>query len=127
VPSDSGFCFEKNRRLLSSSDFSRVFDNPPLKASHPQFLLLAKFAEHEHPRVGLVIGKKNVKRAVDRNRIKRLIRESFRLKQHNLPTIDAIVLARRGADQLSNAELSTILESLWTRVAKKATKQSKRL
>lgn len=116
------FCFDKSRRLLNSSDFSVVFDNPPYKASHAQVLLLAKASNTPKCRLGLVIAKKNIKHAVDRNRLKRLIRESFRLKQHNLPAIDAIVLARRGADKLSNAELFSILDKLWARVAKKATK-----
>lgn len=116
------YCFDKTRRILSSHDFSVVFDKPPFKVSHPQLLILAKTSSAKQTRLGLVIGKKNVKHAVERNRLKRLIRESFRLKQHNLPAIDAIVLARRGADTLSNAELFSILDKLWTRVAKKATK-----
>ncbi|MBX2857126.1 MAG: ribonuclease P protein component [Cellvibrionaceae bacterium] len=116
------YCFNKSSRLLSSRDFTVVFDNPPFKVSHPQLLVLAKHANTPQSRLGLVIGKKNVKHAVHRNRLKRLIRESFRLKQHNLPAIDAIVLARRGADTLSNAELFSILDKLWTRVARKATK-----
>ena len=116
------YYFDKSCRLLNSSDFSVVFDNPPYKASHSQILLLAKISTSAKPRLGLVIAKKHVKHAVNRNRLKRVIRESFRLKQHNLPPIDAIVLARRGADKLSNAELFVILEKLWTRVAKKAMK-----
>lgn len=74
------------------------------------------------PRLGLVIAKKNVRLAVKRNRLKRLIRESFRHKQHHLPAIDAIVLARRGTENLNNIEITKILNDLWQRVAKRATK-----
>lgn len=118
------FGFSKNARLLTSSDFSAVFDNAEIKAPHPCFLVLARFNSLNHPRLGLVIAKKNVRLAVDRNRLKRLIRESFRLKQHHLPAIDAIVLARRGSDQISNDQLIKILGKLWTRVAKKAQQPS---
>jgi len=72
--------------------------------------------------VGLVIAKKNIRLAHERNRTKRFIRETFRNKQHKLPAIDAIVLARRGIEKLSNKELSEILVNLWKRAAKKAAK-----
>lgn len=116
------FGFTKADRLLSSSDFSCVFDDASIKVSHQHFLILAKPNTLHRPRLGLVIAKKNVKLAVKRNRLKRLIRESFRTKQDKLPTIDAIVLARRGTENLSNHALIKILDDLWKRVAKKATK-----
>jgi len=116
--------FRKSDRLLASSEFARIFNGADFKASHPQFLLLAKTNEHGHARLGLVIGKKHVRLAVGRNRLKRLIRESFRLKQLHLPAIDAIVLARRGADEITNQDIFNILEKLWMRVAKKATQNS---
>jgi ribonuclease P protein component len=112
----------KSGRLLNSSDFSRVFEHPPIKSSHAQFLILATPNTLSAPRLGLIIAKKNVRLAVNRNRLKRLIRETFRHKQHNLNAIDAIVLARRGTEDLTNSELIEILNDLWKRVAKKATK-----
>lgn len=114
--------FRKTDRLLSSSDFSGVFDNAAYKISHPQFLILARTNTRNHPRLGLVIAKKNVRFAVQRNKLKRYIRESFRLKQHYLPPIDAIVLARRGSDQIANDQLIKTLGKLWNRVAKRAEK-----
>ena len=59
------------------------FEQAPLKLpfSHAKNNL-------EHPRLGLTVAKKHLKRAHDRNRIKRLVRESFRLSQHNLPSCD---------------------------------------
>lgn len=47
-------------------------------------------------RIGLTVAKKNVKRAHERNRIKRLTRESFRLRQHELPPMDFVVVAKEG-------------------------------
>ena len=59
-----------------------------------------------HCRLGLVIAKKNVRLAVQRNRIKRLLRESFRA-HHGSQGIDIVVLARRGLDNIDNPELRT--------------------
>jgi len=63
-----------------------------------------------------------VRKANQRNRIKRIIRESFRLKQHRLSNIDTVVLARRGLDQLSNADLHTLFGQLWHQLQQKADK-----
>ncbi len=49
-----------------------------------------------HPRLGLVIGKESVKLSVERNRLKRLIRDSFRLHQELLAGLDIVVVARKG-------------------------------
>jgi ribonuclease P protein component len=57
-------------------------------------------------RLGLAIAKKRVKLAVQRNRIKRIIRESFRLNQHVLPAIDMVVMVKSGIDQLDNKEIN---------------------
>ena len=119
---ENTFQFTKQQRLLSSKEFSRVFDSPSVKISHPNILILAIENSSSVPRLGLVVAKKNLKKAVDRNRFKRLVRESFRLKQHHIPPFDAIVLARRGLDDLTNQEILKILSDLWKRVAKKAQK-----
>lgn len=42
-------------------------------------------------RLGLVVGKKLLKRSVDRNRVKRIIREQFRLQRETLPACDLVV------------------------------------
>ena len=120
----NGFSLNKDERLLNTSEYARVFDNAPFKASHPNLLVLARSSDCSYPRLGLVVSKKNLRLAVQRNQLKRLIRESFRHAKHHLPAIDAIVLARRGADTLSKAETRIILNNLWTRVAKKANKHA---
>lgn len=121
-PSGPILTFPKSLRLLTSKDFSNVFGDAPLRASHPNFLILCRPNLLETPRLGLVVAKKNCRRAHDRNRIKRHIRETFRQQQHNLPAIDAIVLARRGADTIPPADLNAILFGLWKRIIKRATK-----
>lgn len=109
----------KSQRLLNADDFKHVFSNPPLKASHRYCLILAKPNLLGYDRLGLVIAKKNIRLAVQRNRIKRLIRESFRHQSSNKQGIDAIVLARKGLDELDNASISQIVDQQWLRIRKK--------
>ena len=67
-------------------------------------------------RLGLAVGKKRIRRAVARNRIKRLIRESFRHHAHLLPGLDVVVLCRCDATP-GNDALRRSLESHWRRIA----------
>lgn len=112
--------FGKSHRLLNSSDFQHVFDNAPVRVSHQFFLILARTNQLERPRLGLVIAKKNIRLSVQRNRIKRLIRETFRAQQHSLTGIDVIVLARKKMEELSNKEIHEQLHQQWQRLARKA-------
>jgi ribonuclease P protein component len=105
--------FGKAKRLLNAKDYSRVFDGTEAKASHKRLLLLAKRNNSSRHRLGLVIARKNVRLAVERNRIKRVAREFFRTLQEEEPGMDVVLLARHGMDQLDNAELSTILRQQW--------------
>lgn len=66
------------------------------------------------PRLGLAISKKCAKRAVDRNRIKRIVRESFRLhRREGMPALDLVVLCRRDAIDAPNERLFASLSSHW--------------
>ena len=111
--------FKRSQRLLKSADFSAVFNDAPFRASSAHFLILSRLNDSNYPRLGLVIAKKHIRLANQRNHLKRQIRESFRHNQHHLPSIDAIVLARKGADSLSNSEIQHTLNGLWKRVIQK--------
>ncbi len=69
-------------------------------------------------RVGLAISKKHVRRAVDRNRIKRVVRESFRLHLELLQGLDIVVLARGGIAAKNNQELRAALNAHWNKLAR---------
>ncbi len=114
------YAFPKSARLLTPADYQQVFQRAQFKVSSKTVLLLAINNEQSRPRLGLVIGKKNIRLAVQRNRIKRLIRESFRLRQQTLPALDVIVLARRGLDEQDNSLLHAELNTLWDKLLKRA-------
>lgn len=116
----SDFAFAKPLRLLNAAQYRAVFDSAPVRAAQPQFLILARPNELEHPRLGLVIAKKHVRNATDRNRIKRIARETFRLRQHELFPLDAVILARAGAGELDNAALHKIFGKLWRKLDQRA-------
>ena len=114
--------FGKAKRLLNARDYSRVFDGSDARASHKNLLLLAKINSGPGHRLGLVIAKKNVRLAVQRNRIKRLAREFFRTLPDSEPPMDVVLLARRGMGQLDNAELFTILQQQWQKLVRHTSK-----
>jgi ribonuclease P protein component len=84
------------------------------------FTLLIRKNELPHPRLGLSIAAKAVGNAVSRNRIKRVVRESFRLTRQQLPSIDIVVNARPAARSASNTQLTHSLEQLWAKLARHA-------
>jgi ribonuclease P protein component len=117
--------FGKAKRLLNAKDYGRVFENPDIRVSNQHLLLLAKISEQPHHRLGLVIAKKHVRLAVQRNRIKRVAREFFRTLPCGAPSLDVVLLARQGMSRLDNAELSSILQRQWQNLIRRsATAQS---
>jgi ribonuclease P protein component len=69
------------------------------------------------PRLGLAIAARTVGNSVARNRLRRLIRESFRLVQRELPQVDVIVGARAGVRVATAPRVRESLASLWNKVA----------
>jgi len=76
------------------------------------------------PILGLAIAKKHVKLAVGRNRIKRVVRDSFRHHQQQLTGLDLVVLARTGTADQSNKRLFSSLEAHWHRLVEMNTNSS---
>ncbi len=73
----------------------------------------------EYARLGLAISRKAARHAVDRNRIKRIVRDSFRHQTQHLGGLDIVVLGRRGVDELTNSALRQTLEHHWKRLARR--------
>ncbi|MDD3516837.1 MAG: ribonuclease P protein component [Chromatiales bacterium] len=114
--------FPRSARLTCAADFQRVFGRElgePIRSSDANFTLLARRNEQGAARLGLAISRRNVPRSVDRQRIKRLARESFRRHRAVLPAIDIVVTCRAGALTLDNAAIYKTLESHWQRLTKR--------
>ncbi|WP_395756011.1 ribonuclease P protein component [Edwardsiella ictaluri] len=112
-------CFPRELRLLTPNHFNFVFQQPQ-RAGTPQLTILGRMNSLGYPRIGLTVAKKHVKRAHERNRIKRLTRESFRLRQHSLPAMDFVVIVKKGVQELDNRALTEMLEKLWRRHCRQA-------
>ncbi|NQY86852.1 MAG: ribonuclease P protein component [Colwellia sp.] len=112
--------FNRESRLLTPDHFQSVFKKPiRFGSSHFTILITPSNLPADsckNNRLGLAIAKKRVKLAVQRNRIKRIIRESFRLNQHNLPAIDMVVMVKSGIDQLDNKEINQQLTKIWRKI-----------
>ena len=109
------FSFPPQLRLKKPAEYKNVFAKP-VKSSDTFFTLLAVKNDFGHPRLGLAIAKKNIRKAVHRNVIKRAVRENFRLQQQNLGNIDIVVLARREAVDAPLELLRKSLEKHWLRL-----------
>lgn len=112
--------FERDARLLTPADFNRVMSAALVKVSQPGFVLLASPACAGKPRLGFIVARKNVRHAVDRNRIKRCVRECFRLNQTDLPAMDIVFLARRDAGDLLPDKMHGAIRHALQRLKRKA-------
>jgi len=110
--------FPRSYRLISANDYKQVFKKPS-KVSSPALLFLFNVNNKASSRLGLAIAKKQLPLAVDRNRIKRLIRESFREKHSLLASIDIVVLARNKCLNMDNKGIRIHLDQMWNKVIKK--------
>ena len=75
-----------------------------------------------YARLGTTVSIRNAGGAVPRNRIKRLIRESFRQHQEMLAGFDYVVMVRSGVSTLSNSVIFETLDKHWNRLAEKCGK-----
>ncbi len=110
--------FPKRARLLSRREFDRVFARA-VRSVDDCFTVLARPNDGEGPRLGLAIARKHARAAVARNRVKRLVRESFRHHQDALGPLDIVVLGRQGIDARDNADLTASLARHWKRLHEK--------
>lgn len=110
--------FSVDVRLTDANDYQRVFAGST-RFGNQYMTILATENQLNHPRLGLAISKKCARKAVDRNRIKRLVRESFRQNQSTLPAIDLVVMCRPLAVGTNNPTLFKQIEKQWYYIRKK--------
>jgi len=106
----------KDQTLSNSADYQRVFQqNKSLRDRY--WLILWCPNDQDGPRLGIAVAKKKVKKAVQRNRLKRIIRESFRQNRKLIGARDVIVLVNQGVEKAKNPELFASLTRMWKKVA----------
>jgi len=110
--------FDKTQRLLKPAEFKRVFELRQ-SAHNAHFGIYTAKNTLGHPRVGLVVSKKVSKKAVVRNRIKRQIRENFRLQKASLGAHDFVIVAKAPLSGIAFDTITPPLQSLWPRAIKR--------
>jgi len=108
--------FARDQRLVDAALFKRVFESND-KVGDRYWTILFRGNNVECARLGMAVAKKRVRRAVDRSRLKRLVRESFRREE--LPCVDIVVMPRDGTAKASSQDLQSSLSKQWSRIAER--------
>jgi len=111
----AGGKFSKESRLLTLTEYQRVFSKGK-KSSDRYFTVFADENCFLKPRLGLAISRKCSKKAVVRNRLKRVAREYFRSNQHEMRNLDLIVIGRPKSTDVGNEILRSSLQAHFARL-----------
>lgn len=126
------YTFSKNEKLKSRKAISSIFSDGSSIAAYP-FRLFYKIEgdslEVENTKIGVSVSKRNFKHAVDRNRIKRLMRETYRLQKYSLldninvkVAVMIVYTQRKELDySLINKKMKVALEKLSAEIEKSPT------
>ena len=110
--------FTRSSRLTASREYEKVFGKAD-RSSDRFFTVLARANDVAHPRLGLAISRRVAPSAVDRNRLRRLAREAFRVAE--LAALDFVVMASKEALIAAKPELRTSLDRHFERLSRRAT------
>lgn len=113
--SDWQATFPREARLLHPPQYRAVFAQGE-KFVCGGFVIIVAANDHGCARLGMALAKRRMRRAVDRSRVKRIIRESFRYRRDKLPAVDIVVLARNRTASMGNARLGAELTGTWRRI-----------
>ncbi|WP_343183560.1 ribonuclease P protein component [Buchnera aphidicola] len=108
------FSFKKKFRLIKSLEYKFVLKDA-YKIQFHEIIILGRINQINNPRLGISISKKNVKKSSNRNYIKRLIREFFRLYQNNFLLMDFIVIVKKKILKFEKNIFLKKLQYLWSR------------
>lgn len=104
--------FPRLLRLTRASDYQQVFKNN-FRCGDDCITILVGNREGDVPRIGFAIARKQIARAVKRNALKRLFRESFRTNRQRLPARDMVIMVRRQILAQRPAEIRASLQRHW--------------
>jgi ribonuclease P protein component len=110
--------FPRSHRLTKKAEYNALF-NKPNKISQPGWLILFKPNKKKHAKLGLIIAKRIINKATQRNTVKRIIRESFRNNKEKLKGFDIIVLIQKQCNKLDKQKLREGINQLWEKLLKR--------
>ncbi len=113
------FSFNRQAKIVKTDDFSSVF-NLRKRIASQHLVLRYRLNEANMPRLGMIVSKKTAKLAVQRNYMRRVLRELFRLNQQHLPTVDLVVQVQKTFEKsdflLIKQEYESLLQKLSAKV-----------
>lgn len=112
------YAFKRQAKLLKTDEFSSVF-NFRRRISGRYLALHYCYNDLDHARLGLVVGKKVARRSVDRNYMKRVLRELFRLNQHQLSGLDLVARPQMLFSHAQYAEIAQEFMELRAKLQRK--------
>lgn len=110
--------FPAAARLHTPAEFTRVF-RQGVRSADACFNVFACRNDFGSARLGIVVARRAAPRAVTRSRLKRCIRESFRVQRAGLPAVDVVVQARPAAAGQDNITLRASLAWHWREIARR--------
>jgi ribonuclease P protein component len=110
--------FRPQNRLNRPAEYKAVFSSGK-RLGDRTFLIIARQNRHPDARLGLAIPKKHIPLAVNRNRIKRIIRESFRKNKDFLKGWDVVVLVKQSLAYQDQKRINQTLDKHWKNVSSK--------
>ena len=109
-------------RIRKASEF-KALKHAGIRIRNRHFIFNAKKNQLNHPRIGIIISKRSIPKAVRRNQVRRLIKEWFRINQHHLPLMDIVVIVA----QASREQQAKVLQECLENLSQKLTKHCKSL
>ena len=105
------FGLPKQAKLIKTDDFSSVF-NLRKRIANKHLVMRYRPSGNKCTRLGLIVTKKTAKLAVQRNYMRRVLRELFRLNQHQLPAVDLVIQVQKVFTKPDFIEVKQAFESL---------------
>jgi ribonuclease P protein component len=116
----ASFKFIRQAKIVKTDDFSSVF-NLRKRIAGQHLVMRYRLNEASMPRLGLIVSKKTAKLAVQRNYMRRVLRELFRLNQQHLPEVDLVVQVQKTFEKPEFMLIKQEFESLLLKLSTKVT------
>ena len=115
IPMIDNTKFPRSARLTTPKEYNLVFKQAK-QYKFKEFTVYTRQNNLNYSRLGLAVSKKAAKKAVTRNKIKRIIRENFRLHRENFIGWDIIVVVRASIVLLHGAQINLMLSKTWDKL-----------